>query len=103
MAVVPADRKVMIGRLCRDLGRPESHLSDEDRIEALFEGCDRGAMPPLGMAWGIETLVDDEVEANDVVYLESGDHEHLLRMTGRQFHGLMEGAQHGHFCKAAIH
>jgi Ala-tRNA(Pro) deacylase len=103
MAVVPADRRVMIGRLCQELGRPELRLSDEDRIAALFEGCDRGAMPPLGVAWGIETLVDDEVEANEVVYLEAGDHKHLLRVSGWQFHSLMAGARHGQFCKAAIH
>jgi Ala-tRNA(Pro) deacylase len=103
MAVVPADRHVMIGRLCHMLARPTLHLSDERRIASLFEGCDPGALPPLGMAWGIETLVDDEFDANDVVYLEGGDHEHLLRLTGQQFQALMQGARHGQFCKTPIH
>lgn len=103
MVVVPADRKVMIGRLSHNLGRPELRLSDENRIASLFEGCDRGAMPPVGVAWGIETLVDEEVEANDVVYLEGGDHKHLLRMTGQEFQALMAEARHGQFGKAMIH
>lgn len=103
MVVVPADRQVMIGRLSHNLGRPELHLSDEDRIASLFEGCDRGAMPPVGVAWGIETLVDEAVEANDVVYLEGGDHKHLLRMTGQQFQALMAEARHGQFGKTLIH
>jgi Ala-tRNA(Pro) deacylase len=103
MAVVPADREVMLGRLCRMLNRRGLHLADERRIAAVFEGCDRGAMPPVGMAWGVETVVDDEVEANEVVYLEVGDHAQLLRMTGRQFHALMENARHGRFCKALAH
>ena len=52
MAVVPADKTVMLGHPCRLLGRKELRLSDETRIAILFEDCDRGAVPPVGMAWG---------------------------------------------------
>lgn len=103
MAVVPADRNVMLGQLSRMLDRKALHLSDEGRIAMLFDDCDRGAVPPVGAAWGIETIVDEELEANDVLYLESGDHEHLLRMSREQFHDLMRAARHGHFCKAPTH
>ena len=51
MAVIPADRYVMVGRVATLLGRHELHLSDEDRIAAVFGDCDRGAVPPVGMAW----------------------------------------------------
>jgi Ala-tRNA(Pro) deacylase len=55
------------------------------------------------MAWGIETIVDDELEANEVVYMESGDHERLLRVSHDQFHALMLTARHGHFCGDPTH
>ncbi len=103
MAVVPADKTVMLGHLSQLLGRKELRLSDESRIALLFEDCDRGAVPPVGMAWGIDTIVDDELEANDVVYMEGGDHERLLRMSHHQFHELMSAARHGHFCKRPLH
>ena len=103
MAVVPADKTVMLGHLSLLLGRKELRLSDENRIALLFEDCDRGAVPPVGMAWGIETIVDDELEASDVVYMEGGDHERLLRMSHEQFHELMSTVQHGHFCKTPLH
>jgi Ala-tRNA(Pro) deacylase len=103
MAVLPADKNVMLGHLSRMLGRRELRLSDENFIAMLFDDCDRGAVPPVGMAWGIETIVDDELEAGDVVYLEGGDHESLLRMSGEQFHELMRTARHGHFCRAPTH
>ena len=103
MAVVPGDKTVMLGELARLLGRKSLRLSNETRIAALFEGCDRGAVPPLGMAWGIETIVDDELDACDVVYAEAGDHEHVLCMSRQQFHGLMGAARHGRFCKVATH
>ena len=62
MAVIPADRYVMIGRLASLLGRRALRLSDEDRIAATFGDCARGAVPPVGMAWGIETVVDDDLD-----------------------------------------
>ncbi|ABE46618.1 aminoacyl-tRNA deacylase [Polaromonas sp. JS666] len=103
MAVIPADKTVMLGHLSLLLGRKELRLSDESRIASMFLDCDLGAVPPVGMAWGMETVVDDELEASDVVYMEGGDHERLLRMSHDQFHDLMSVAQHGHFCKAPLH
>jgi Ala-tRNA(Pro) deacylase len=103
MAVVPADKTVKVGQLSHLLGRRELHLSDENRIAKLFDDCDRGAVPPVGMAWGVETIVDEELEAAEVVYLEGGDHEHLLMLSGSQFHELMGAALHGRFCKAPTH
>ena len=99
MAVVPCDRRVMLGHLAQMLGRENLRLSDEGRIAMLFDDCDRGAIPPVGMAWGIETIVDDELESSPVVYLEGGDHESLLRMSHEQFRELMSGVRHGRFCR----
>jgi len=103
MAVVPADKYVMLGRLAQLLNRHDLHLSDEQRIAAAFADCDRGAVPPVGMAWGIETVVDEELEDHDPVYLEGGDHRRLLRMSREQFRALMQEARHGHFCKSPLH
>ena len=103
MAVVPADKYVMLGRLGHLLSRHELHLSDERHIAAVFADCDRGAVPPVGMAWGIDTVVDAELEENDPVYLEGGDHQRLLRLSRDQFRALMSPARHGHFCKSPLH
>ena len=103
MAVVPGDRSVKLGQLSRLLDRRLLRLADEARIATLFADCERGAVPALGMAWGIETVVDDELESSAVIYIEGGDHEHLLRLSHDQFHALMLGARHGHFCGEPIH
>lgn len=103
MAVLPADQSVMLGELSRMLGRHDLRLADETRIAELFGDCDRGAVPAVGMAWGLETIVENELEGNDVVYMEGGDHERLLRMSRDQFHTLMSGERHGHFCKPLTH
>lgn len=103
MAVLPADRQLKLGVLSRLLNRHSLRLADEARISSLLPDCDRGAVPALGMAWGLETIVDDELEANDVVYIEGGDHEQLLRLSHDQFHALMSDVKHGRFCGEAIH
>jgi len=102
MAVIPADRCVRVGHLANLLGRHELHLSDESRIAAVFGDCDRGAVPPVGMAWGIETVVDEALEGHEVVYLEGGDHRRLLKMLGEQFAELMRAARHGRFSKSPL-
>jgi Ala-tRNA(Pro) deacylase len=103
MAIVPGDRKLQIGRLARLLERKRLHLADEDRIAELFTDCDRGAVPGLGMAWGLDTIVDDELEASEFVYLEGGDHECLVRLSHDQFHELMRDVRHGQFSAVPIH
>lgn len=103
MALVPADKTVMVDELARQLGRKALHLADEDSIAMLFDDCEPGAVPSVGMAWGIETVVDDELEARDVVYMEGGDHERLLRLSHDQFHELMRLQSHGSFCKTPTH
>lgn len=102
MVVIPADRRVMLGEVARMLDRRDLRLTDEARIASLFADCEPGAVPPLGMAWGMQTIVDDELEGSDVVFLEGGDHECLLRMPHDQFHELMSGARHGHFSKSPM-
>jgi Ala-tRNA(Pro) deacylase len=103
LAVVPSDRLVKLGELSRLLGRRHLHLADEERLGELFAGCERGAVPAFGMVWGIETVVDDEVEACPVVYVESGDHEQLLRLPHDEFHALMAPARHGRFSAVPWH
>jgi len=103
MAVIPGDRSVKIGKLARLLGRHELHLADEDRIAALFADCERGALPPLGMAWGIETIIDDELQDSEIVFMEGGDHESLLELSGESFHDLVREARHARICRGTLH
>lgn len=102
MAVVPADSRVRIGEVARLLGRHDLHLA-EPRIAKLFSDCEVGAVPAPGMAWGVETVVDDDLDENAEVYIEAGDHEVLLRMSGEQFKALMREAKRGRFSQPVEH
>lgn len=103
MAVVPADAQVNIGKLAQMLGRDSLHLSDEGRIAELFSDCALGAVPAIGMAWGMETVVDDALVSIPEVFFEAGDHEMLLKMSHEQFCQIMRDTRHGEFCKTMTH
>lgn len=99
VALVPADKTVRLNAVSHLLGRHRLHLSDEARIHSLFGDCEAGAVPPFGMPWGVPTVVDTELDANEIVYLECGDHECLVRVSNAQFRELTREATHGHVCR----
>ncbi len=97
MVVVPSDRQVDLGELHRQTNRSLG-LATEGELGRLFADCEIGALPPIGPAYGIETLVDDAIAEQSEIYFEAGDHEQLIRVTHEGFHALMgEGIRHGHF------
>jgi Ala-tRNA(Pro) deacylase len=97
MVVVPSDRNVDLGELHRQMNRSLG-LATESELGGLFVDCEIGALPPIGPAYGIETLVDDAIAEQSEIYFEAGDHEQLIHVSHEGFHALMgEGIRHGHF------
>lgn len=96
MVVIPANRHVRVETLSKKLGR-DLALAAEFRVAPVFKGCDLGAIPPLGPAYGMETILDDSLVGLPEVYFEAGDHEELIRVDGEQFVRLLKEAQHGQF------
>lgn len=95
MAVIPANQHVKIAKVNRALGR-QMGLATEAELINLFNDCEPGAIPPVGDAFGIETIVDDELTQSPEIYMEAGDHEDLIHLKGVSFRKLMKGAQHAH-------
>lgn len=96
VAVIPSTHRLDIGRLGRTLDR-RLGLATEAEVEAVFEDCAVGAIPPLGAAYGIETVVDDSLAAQPDIYFEAGDHEELIHVSGQQFARLMTGSLRARF------
>ncbi len=96
MAVVPGDRHVSLDDLWKRLGR-RLRLTPETRLAPVFRDCESGAIPPLGPAYGMETIVDDSLVGQPAVYFESGDHRGLIRVGGEEFLALLREAMHGQF------
>jgi len=96
MAVLPGDRYVDLVDLEERLGR-HLMLVDEGRLLPVFADCERGAIPPLGPAYGMDTIVDDGLVGLPDVYFEAGDHCGLVRVHGDRFLALLAEARYAHF------
>src|SRR4030081_2620449 len=72
MAVVPATHKVDLGAVHRQLNRDLGLATDRELVE-LFKDCERGALPPVGLAYGIATILDQSLVDAPDIYFEAGD------------------------------
>lgn len=93
MAVLPASRKLKLDDLRSRTGRM-LHLATEAELRERFDDCETGAVPPIGKAYGMETILDESLMALPELYFEAGDHETLVRVKTSDFIGLLEGAPH---------
>ncbi len=91
LAVLPASCRLELDRIHKKLGR-SLQLSSEQDVIRLFPDCALGAVPPVGAAFGLATVVDSSLEDRDEVFFEGGDHETLVRMEGGEFFGLLATA-----------
>jgi Ala-tRNA(Pro) deacylase len=100
LVVLPSDYHIELKTL-RTLLRQEVELASESEVATLFNDCDPGAVPPIGAAYGIKTIWDPNTslgQLNDI-YFEAGDHDHLIHVSGEQFHELMASAERGQFSR----
>lgn len=97
MAVIPATEHVKIRELNQTLNR-NMGLATEIELHHLFQDCEIGAIPPVGLAYGVETVVDDSLMLCNDVYFEAGDHEELVHVKGASFRKLMNESLHANLC-----
>lgn len=93
MALVPSNRYVYISKL-NDLLNRKLELAGEDECKELFNDCESGAIPPVGTAYGIQTVIDKDLQDCADVYVESGNHEDLIHMSGQAFQELLAGSSY---------
>lgn len=97
MALVPANRHIKIRELNMLMNR-RMGLATESRIFQLFNDCEQGAIPPVGEAYGMQTVVDSSLDSCNNLYIEAGNHTDLLHISGKSFRKLMTNAQHASIC-----
>jgi Ala-tRNA(Pro) deacylase len=84
----------------RWLDRPVS-MATEEEIATLFPDCEIGAIPPVGAAYGLETVVDDSFDRVSDIYFEAGDHRSLVHISDKEFHNLMMDCRYCHISGTA--
>lgn len=96
LAITRADCHLNMGELRRLLQAPVG-LATSEEIRSVFADCASGAVPPLGAAYGIETIWDDELSAQPDLYFELGDHTHLVHMRTQDYLAALGGSKHSSF------
>ena len=99
LAVIPATHYVRVHQVDHALGR-YLHMAREDELEDIFPDCESGAVPVLGPAYDIETVVDTALCKQPDSYFEAGDHEEWIHLAGEDFEELMEDAR---FMSCSMH
>lgn len=94
LAVIPATHFLDVDRLNELMGR-ELALMPEAELARLFADCAPGAVPATGTAYDVPTVIDTALLNQDEVWLEAGDHESLLHVSGEAFRRLMRNGGSG--------
>ena len=82
LAVLPANRHLDMSKV-RMSGAWQ--LTRESGLPSLFGDCERGAVPALGEAYGLDVVIDPLLTRQKDIYLEAGNHINLLHMDMPQF------------------
>ncbi len=65
------------------------------QVSRLFSDCAPGFVPPLGAAWGLSVLVDEDVISAETVVFTGGANHSLVEMDGRSLRLALAGAREG--------
>ena len=91
MCVIPASNQLVLEWL--KYGRQHSYeIAEERELLGLFPGCEEGAIPGLGEAFHMDVIIDDSLMDKKDIYIEAGNHTHLIHINHYDFDRLMMNA-----------
>jgi Ala-tRNA(Pro) deacylase len=99
LAVLPASNQIQRADLRRQLGQDFTFASEQE-LGQLFSDCAPGAVPPVGVCYGLDVVVEDSIHEQPDVYFEGGDHTTVVHVSQAQFAQLIE---HGPHCRFGTH
>lgn len=81
MCALPASHRIDLEALKRQLEAGEVSLVEESKLAELFPDCEVGAEPPIGRLYGMTTLMDESLTADDQVTFQAGTHQEAVTMS----------------------
>ena len=88
MAVLPANRKIVLQDLREVTGSDQVKFVAEEDFKKKFPDCETGAMPPFGNLYGMDVVVTDSLRENPEIAFNGGSHSELIRMLYKDFERL---------------
>lgn len=90
MAVLPANRRVVLQDLRDTTGYDDVKFATEAEFKNRFPGCETGAMPPFGNLYGMEVYVASSLAEDAEIAFNAGSHTELIQMDYADFERLVE-------------
>lgn len=90
MAVLPANRKVVLQDLRDITGSERVKFTTEDKFKDRFPDCEIGAMPPFGNLYGMEVFAAESLAESPEIAFNAGSHEEIIKLAYRDFERLVK-------------
>src|SRR6266403_3526669 len=90
MAVLPANRKIVLQDLREVTGSDEVKFASEEQFKAKFPDCETGAMPPFGNLYGMDVYVAESLSENDQIAFNAGLHTEVIQLAYKDFERLVQ-------------
>ncbi len=88
MAVLPANRRVVLQDL-RDLtGSDRVRFASEEAFKSRFPDCEVGAMPPFGNLYDMEVYAAESLSQSREIAFNAGSHEEVIKLAYADFERL---------------
>ena len=81
LCALPACYRVDLDELLQQIPARNVKLAEERTLADLFPDCELGAAPPVGRIYGMLTLMDESLTADDHVTFQAGTHSDSVTMS----------------------
>ena len=92
MAVLPANRKIVLQDLREVTGSDEVKFASEEEFKQQFPDCETGAMPPFGNLYGMDVYVAEALTQNEEIAFNACSHTEVIKMAFKDFDRLVQPA-----------
>ncbi len=99
MAIVPASSRLQMKQM-KEITDCQLKLASEMELSQQFRDCQKGAIPPIGDAYEMDSIWDNKLSELPDVYLEAGDHETMIHLTKEAFQHIIANHPHDDLCVA---
>ena len=90
MAVLPANRKIVLQDLREVTGSDQVKFVAEEDFKTKFPDCETGAMPPFGNLYGMEVYAAASLAENEEIAFNAGSHTEVMKLAYRDFERLVK-------------
>jgi Ala-tRNA(Pro) deacylase len=89
MAVLPANRKIVLQDLRDVTGSDQVKFASEEEFKKKFPDCETGAMPPFGNLYGMQVYAAASLAENEQIAFNAGSHTEVIQLAYKDFERLV--------------